>query len=37
PKGVPMPFISYGGSHLVAGYFCAGVLLNLSRKARSGI
>ena len=37
PKGVPMPFISYGGSHLVAGYFCAGVLLNLSRKARGGI
>ncbi len=34
PKGVPMPFLSYGGSHLVAGYFCAGVLLNLSRKAR---
>lgn len=34
PKGVPMPFLSYGGSHLVSGYFCAGVLLNLSRKAR---
>ena len=35
PKGVPMPFISYGGSHLVAGFFCAGVLLNLSRRARA--
>jgi cell division protein FtsW len=35
PKGVPMPFISYGGSHLVAGFFCAGVLLNLSRKVKA--
>jgi cell division protein FtsW len=35
PKGVPMPFISYGGSHLVSGFFCAGVLLNLSRKVRA--
>lgn len=35
PKGVPMPFLSYGGSHLVAGFFCAGVLLNLSRKVRT--
>jgi len=34
PKGVPMPFISYGGSHLISGFFCAGVLLNLSRRAR---
>lgn len=34
PKGVPMPFLSYGGSHLVAGFFCVGVLLNLSRKVR---
>lgn len=33
PKGVPMPFISYGGSHLVAAFFCVGILLNLSRKA----
>lgn len=35
PKGVPMPFLSYGGSHLLSGFFCAGVLLNLSRKARA--
>lgn len=34
PKGVPMPFLSYGGSHLVTGFFCAGILLNLSRKVR---
>jgi cell division protein FtsW len=35
PKGVPMPFLSYGGSHLVSGFFCAGVLLNLSRKVKA--
>lgn len=35
PKGVPMPFVSYGGSHLVSGFFCAGVLLNLSRKVKA--
>jgi cell division protein FtsW len=34
PKGVPMPFLSYGGSHLVSAFFCIGVLLNLSRKVR---
>ncbi len=31
PKGVPMPFLSYGGSSLVVSCFCAGMLLNLSR------
>ncbi len=31
PKGLPMPFISYGGSSLLASFFCAGFLLNLSR------
>lgn len=31
PKGVPMPFVSYGGSHLVVACFCVGILLNLSR------
>jgi cell division protein FtsW len=35
PKGVPMPFLSYGGSHLIAGFFCIGVLLNLSRKVKA--
>jgi cell division protein FtsW len=33
PKGVPMPFLSYGGTHLVVMFFCIGVLLNLSRQA----
>jgi len=35
PKGVPMPFLSYGGSHLLSGFFCAGVLLNLSRRSQA--
>ncbi|BBD08545.1 putative lipid II flippase FtsW [Desulfovibrio ferrophilus] len=32
PKGVPMPFLSYGGSSLIVSCFCIGVLLNLSRR-----
>ncbi|TVM36715.1 putative lipid II flippase FtsW [Oceanidesulfovibrio marinus] len=32
PKGVPMPFVSYGGSSLLASFVCAGILLNLSRE-----
>jgi cell division protein FtsW len=31
PKGVPMPFMSYGGSNLLGSFFCIGMLLNLSR------
>ena len=34
PKGVPMPFLSYGGSNLVAMMICAGLLLNFSRTAK---
>lgn len=29
--GLPFPFMSYGGSALVANLFCVGVLLNISR------
>ncbi len=32
PKGLAMPFISYGGSSLLVSFFCAGILLNLSRR-----
>ncbi|NMC50780.1 MAG: putative lipid II flippase FtsW [Desulfovibrio sp.] len=35
PKGVAMPFLSYGGSSLVACFLCVGVLLNLSRRRAS--
>jgi cell division protein FtsW len=31
PKGVPMPFVSYGGSSLIISCICIGILLNLSR------
>ncbi len=34
PKGVAMPFISYGGSSLTASFICAGILLNLSREVK---
>jgi cell division protein FtsW len=34
PKGLPMPFFSYGGSSLIATFICVGLLLNLSRTAR---
>jgi cell division protein FtsW len=34
PKGMPMPFISYGGSSLLMSLLCAGFLLNLSRDVR---
>ncbi|MEO0079733.1 MAG: FtsW/RodA/SpoVE family cell cycle protein [candidate division WOR-3 bacterium] len=35
--GQPLPFISYGGSALVANLFAAGVLLKISRFKRKGL
>jgi cell division protein FtsW len=32
-KGIPLPFVSYGGSSLVATLAACGVLLNLSEHA----
>ncbi len=34
PKGVPMPFLSYGGSNLLASLICVGLLMNFSRTVR---
>lgn len=33
PKGVAMPFLSYGGSSLLASMVCIGIILNYSRTA----
>ena len=32
--GVPLPFISYGGTALVMALGCMGILLNISRYSR---
>jgi len=30
-KGLPLPFVSFGGTSLVVGMFCIGILLNISK------
>lgn len=34
PKGLPMPFLSYGGSSMLACLACVGLILNISRTSR---
>ena len=34
-KGLPLPFISYGGSNLLAMFTCAGILFSVARHART--
>lgn len=34
PKGVPLPFLSYGGSSMLCSLLCIGLLLNFSRNAQ---
>ena len=36
PKGLPLPFISYGGTSLIVSMFSSGVLLNICIKGNEG-
>ena len=35
--GVPLPFISYGGSSMITNFMCIGILLNISSKRQKTI
>ena len=35
--GVPLPFVSYGGSSMVTNFICIGLLLNISSRRQRAI
>jgi cell division protein FtsW len=35
-KGLPLPFISYGGSNLLAMFTCVGILFSIARHSQAG-
>ncbi|MDE5831030.1 MAG: FtsW/RodA/SpoVE family cell cycle protein [Clostridia bacterium] len=35
--GVPLPFVSYGGSSLITNFICIGLLINVSSRRKKAI
>ena len=35
--GVPLPFVSYGGSSLLTNFICLGLVLNVSARRQKAI